>query len=38
MKKIVAGVAALLCLATVFAAGGKDKPATSAAGVTQISL
>ena len=38
MKKIVAGVAALLCLATVFAAGGKDKPAASAAGVTQVSL
>ena len=40
MKKIVAGIAVLLCLATVFAGGGKEKaPASSsAAGVTEISL
>lgn len=40
MKKIVAGIAVLLCLATVFAGGNKDKAAAagSASGVTEISL
>ena len=40
MKKIVAGIAVLLCLATVFAGGNKDKApaAGSASGVTEISL